>query len=170
MYTTAFTAIEETLGKEHSEAAEILHNLGLVNHQLGNYDEAIRKYEAALRIVRKEFGEQHYKVGMFLNSSGLARAMKQDYMTSHFELKQSLQILIKTLGKDHVEVADCYANLGDVCMKLHVEASGTGKLAEAEKNYREANRIIKSALGENHPKCQQFASLLFICQYYNELS
>jgi len=143
----------------------------LVQHQLGNYAEAIKKYEVALRIVRKEFGERHYKVGMFLNSSGLARAMLQDYTTAHFELKQSLQILIVTLGNDHVEVADCYANLGDVCMKLHVEAGGNSpKLVEAEKYYKEAYRIIKIALGENHTKCQQYASLLFICQYYTELS
>ena len=35
LYQRALTAIEKTLGSEHSEAAEILHNIGQVQHQLG---------------------------------------------------------------------------------------------------------------------------------------
>jgi len=35
IYQRALTAIEKTLGLQHSEAAEILHNIGLVQHQLG---------------------------------------------------------------------------------------------------------------------------------------
>lgn len=35
IYRRAFTMIEKTLGPEHSEAAEILHNIGLVQLQLG---------------------------------------------------------------------------------------------------------------------------------------
>jgi len=52
---------------------------------------------------------------MYLNSSGLARAMLEDYKKAYEELKQSLNILKTCLGTEHVEVADCYANLGDVC-------------------------------------------------------
>lgn len=36
LYHRALTAIEKTLGPTHSEAAEILHNIGLVQHQLGS--------------------------------------------------------------------------------------------------------------------------------------
>jgi len=35
LYQRALTAIEKTLGLQHSEAAEILHNIGLVQYQLG---------------------------------------------------------------------------------------------------------------------------------------
>lgn len=35
LYQRALTAIEKTLGPQHSEAAEILHNIGQVQHQLG---------------------------------------------------------------------------------------------------------------------------------------
>ncbi|CAF3640658.1 unnamed protein product [Rotaria sp. Silwood1] len=35
IYQRALKMIEKTLGSEHSEAAEILHNIGLVQHQLG---------------------------------------------------------------------------------------------------------------------------------------
>jgi len=36
LYHRALTAIEKTLGPTHSEAADILHNIGLVQHQLGS--------------------------------------------------------------------------------------------------------------------------------------
>jgi tetratricopeptide (TPR) repeat protein len=35
LYQRALTSIEKTLGLQHSEAAEILHNIGQVQHQLG---------------------------------------------------------------------------------------------------------------------------------------
>ena len=37
IYRRAFTIIEKTLGPEHSEAAEILHNIGQVQLQLGQF-------------------------------------------------------------------------------------------------------------------------------------
>ena len=84
---------------------------------------------------------------MFLNNSGLANAMDQNFQVAHTELKEALEILTKALGiyvpsirwqrinrfpgKDHVEVADCNANLGDVCMKLYSEFNMKDKLPEA---------------------------------------
>eukprot|EP01124_Arcella_intermedia_P034809 TRINITY_DN8695_c0_g2_i1.p1 TRINITY_DN8695_c0_g2~~TRINITY_DN8695_c0_g2_i1.p1 ORF type:complete len:526 (-),score=117.47 TRINITY_DN8695_c0_g2_i1:19-1569(-) len=93
-------------------------------------------------------------------------AMCNNFHEAYSRLTQSLTILIHKLGKDHVEVADCQAFLGDVCMKLYVEAGIQDKLEEARKFYLEANRIIKAALGEEHTKCKQFQSLLFICENF----
>lgn len=36
--------------------------MGLVEHQLGNYQEAVKLYKTAIDIVVKEFGKNHYKV------------------------------------------------------------------------------------------------------------
>jgi len=66
-------------------------------------------------------------------------------------------------------------------MKLHVEArqgrsakhgkEGEGdKLEEARKYYIAANKIVETALGPDHTKCRQFASLLFICENFALLS
>jgi hypothetical protein len=101
---------------------------------------------------------------------GLANAMIKEYTTSYNQLKTSLEILKRCLGNDHVEVADCFANLGDVCMKLLTEEKNVSKLAEAKQNYTEANRIIAKSFGAGHTKCNQFASLLFIIDNYDSLS
>lgn len=120
---------------------------------------------------RREFGEKHYKVGQFKSSAGLAYAMLNDYKNAYEELKQALQILLACLGNMHIEVADCYSNLGDVCMKLHAESpSHNGKLDEAKKYYQEANKIVQATFGADHPKSKQLASLLFICEHYRELA
>jgi len=173
IYNRGLKAIELTLGHTHSEAAEIIHNIGLVKHQQGQYQESIKLYTDALQIVKKEFGDKHYKVGMFLNSCGLAHAMLNEFEIAYKELKDALSILRTCLGGDHIEVADCYANLGDVCMKLHVEAKaskGENKLEEAKKYYTEANRIVKAVFGPEHTKSKQFESLLYICENYAMLS
>lgn len=67
-----------------------------------------------------------------------------------------------------MEVADCYTNLGEVCLKLVAEGKKE-KLAEAKKYYEEANNIVVLSLGPMHPKSQQFASLLFIVDNYDSL-
>jgi tetratricopeptide (TPR) repeat protein len=36
LYRQALTSIENTLGSQHSETADILHNIGQIQHQLGN--------------------------------------------------------------------------------------------------------------------------------------
>src|SRR5262245_60574599 len=99
---------------------------------------------------------------MIRTSKDPSRTRQSHSCASH---QQSLQILLACLGMNHVEAADCYANLGDVCMKLVAEgpvAGRSAKLAEAKKYYTEANRIVATSLGPEHTKCQQYASLLFI--------
>ncbi|CAF0817922.1 unnamed protein product [Rotaria sp. Silwood1] len=180
LYQRALTSIEKTLGPQHSEAAEILHNIGQVQHQLENYNEAIDYINRALIIIKKEFGDKHYKYGMFLNSLGLAYAMTDDYTTAYVHMKQALQVLLTTLGANHIEVCDVYSNLGDVCMKLVAEydhgksknknkTDKQSKLDEAKKYYTEAQHIVQATFGLEHTKSKQFLSLLFIVDNYNSL-
>jgi tetratricopeptide (TPR) repeat protein len=195
LYQRALTAIEKTLGLQHSEAAEILHNIGQVQHQLGNrfysinsqleiyslsgnYKQAIDYINRALIIIKKEFGDKHYKYGMFLNSLGLAYAMTNDYKIAYVHLKQALQLLLNNLGPNHIEVCDVYINLGDTCMKLVVERcqqkekntnEQDPKLDEAKRYYLEAQRIVQSTFGNEHTKAIQILSLLFIIDNYYSL-
>lgn len=41
------------------------HNVALVLHQLGRYQEAADLFAKAIAVIRKEFGESHYKMGVF---------------------------------------------------------------------------------------------------------
>ncbi|CAF1627819.1 unnamed protein product [Rotaria magnacalcarata] len=180
IYRRAFTIIEKTLGPEHSEAADILHNIGQVQHQLDNDKQAIVHINRALAIIKKEFNEQHYKYGIFLNSLGLVYATMNDYDTAYEHVKQALQILLATLGVDHIELCDVYVNLGDICMKIVAEMDNKPKdqyenqestekqivLNEAKNSYSEAHRIVQKAFGAEHTKTKQFLSLLSIANNY----
>ncbi|CAF3328745.1 unnamed protein product [Rotaria socialis] len=179
LYQRALTSIEKTLGPQHSEAADILHNIGQVQHQLGNYKEAIDYINRALMIIKREFDDKHYKYGMYLNSLGLAYAMMNDYKIAYIHLKQALQILLNTLGSDHIEVCDVYSSLGDICMKFVVEidqqkqkrqGEQQAKLDEAKAYYLDAQRIVQATFGNEHTKAIQFSSLLFIVNNYSSLS
>ncbi|CAF1128633.1 unnamed protein product [Rotaria sordida] len=178
LYQRALTSIEKTLGLQHSEAAEILHNIGQVQHQLGNYKQAIDYINRALIIIKREFNDKHYKYGIFLNSLGLSYAMINDYKIAYIHLKQALQILLNNLGSDHIEVCDVYSNLGDICMKFVIEidqekqkyqSEKQSKLDEAKQYYLEAQRIVQATFDNEHTKAIQFSSLLFIINNYNSL-
>jgi tetratricopeptide (TPR) repeat protein len=49
-YQKALAIFESTLGKSHSEVAEVLNNIGLVDKKRGNYQSAKVHYEKALRV------------------------------------------------------------------------------------------------------------------------
>ncbi|CAF0855602.1 unnamed protein product [Adineta ricciae] len=174
IYRRALAIIEKTLGPEHSEAAEILHNIGQVQLQSGNYKQALVHIDRALVIIRKEFNDQHYKYGIFLNSLGLVYAAMNNYHTAYGHVKQALQILVDSLGMDHIEMCDVYTTMGDICLKIAAEigekqgdqqqnqefAEKQSKLDEAKEYYSKAQRIMKKTFGDKHKKTQQFLALL----------
>jgi tetratricopeptide (TPR) repeat protein len=120
-----------SLGVQHSETAEVQHNVGMVLHQLGRYQDAVDLFNKAIAVILKEFGAAHYKMGVFQNNAGLSYAMLGNYPRAHALLSVSLDILKKKLGDEHIEVADVLSSLGDVCMKLFVQMNAKSKLAEA---------------------------------------
>lgn len=170
MYTDSLEMIRTTLGPTHSEAADPLHSMGLVHHQLGDYKKAVACINEALQIVRREFGQSHYKVGVFLASLGSAKAMLEDFEGCEVDLKKALHILIATLGESHIEVADVLSALGDNCLKLLVEKGGRSKLEEAKNYYNRARTICIDRLGPDHTKVQQMDSLIFIADNYDAVS
>lgn len=121
---------------------------------------------------------------MIMNSFGLSHAMMRDYPSALSKLKQARTILIACLGAQHIEVADCFMNLGDVCLKVFVERveesksnsninsshDDVDKLAEAEKYYQSALQIVAKTFGVEHSKHKQLSSLLFVSRNYAQLA
>lgn len=50
LYERALTSIEKTLGPQHSEAADVLHNIGQVQHQLGSFSRSTRLFRILKRL------------------------------------------------------------------------------------------------------------------------
>lgn len=61
LYEDSERALIKSLGASHSEVAEVYYCRGLVQHQLGRYEEALALFQQNLVILEKNFSPSHYK-------------------------------------------------------------------------------------------------------------
>jgi len=147
IYARALHIIESSLGEDHSEAADILNNMGIIKTALEYPHDALELFTRALKIVVREFGYQHPKVGMYLNNMGEAYFAIKRPDVSEICFSESLVVLFKTLGHDHVEVADVLANYANLLV-----TKGMSTWKKAMGLYNRGIEIIKSTFGNDHPK------------------
>ncbi len=60
------------MGEDHVEIARILHCLGMVLNDMGEFQDSIKFYEDALRIRTLKLGDKHEDVARTLYKVGLA--------------------------------------------------------------------------------------------------
>jgi tetratricopeptide (TPR) repeat protein len=70
--------------------AHILNDLGFINGELGNYDEALKHQKQALKIQRQLFGEQHSDTAMSLNNIGIIYNYLGNYKEGAAQIAQEL--------------------------------------------------------------------------------
>ncbi len=140
---TQKAAIDE-YGKESTEYAASLNNLGGVYQGTGQYKEAELLHKKSLQLREKLLDENDSDIANSLNNiSGLYQLMGK-YQEAEPLLKRAIKILKETLGKEHPNTATSINNLG-VCYQKH------GDYKNAELSYDEALRIRRKKLGKNHP-------------------
>ena len=128
---------------------DALHFLGVIAHQVSNYDSAVGLIKKAIDI-KPDYAEAHYNLGNTLKALGKldeavvsynkAIAIKPDFAVAHYNLGAALQ----TLGKLDEAVA-CYNNALSIkpdYVETHYNLGNTllslGKLDEAIDSYNTA--------------------------------
>jgi tetratricopeptide (TPR) repeat protein len=126
-------------------------------YQEGQYSEAAKVAEEALKIAEGALGSDHPQVpaeAKPIYEKALAIADHLRAQGKYAEAKplyeQTLAIDEKVLGKDHVDVA---RDLNNLALLYHAQ----GAYGEAEPLYERALAIVEKALGPDHP---QVATLL----------
>ena len=89
-----------------------LNDVGLVAHDLGQYDKAIEYFENSLASNLKILSPEHPDVATNWNNLGLVWYSKGDYDKAIEYYEKSLASNLKTLGKEHPNVALAWNNLG----------------------------------------------------------
>jgi tRNA A-37 threonylcarbamoyl transferase component Bud32/tetratricopeptide (TPR) repeat protein len=143
------------LGDPVRTSLQIRSNRGAVHFQLGDYEAAMREFEAALEFAREKLGDDHIRVAdLRFNIGGVHQQL------GHAELaEQAFRLAVthytELMGPDHPEVAQCHGNLAISLMSL-------GKFAEAEQQVRRAIAILEadgghSSLGGNYATLGEIA-------------
>lgn len=120
-------------------------NMQLVTlHKAGDFDEASKVAEEALKQAKQTLGPNHNQVAVLSNNLAAFYKSQGKFVESEALYKQALSIWINNLGKEHLDTASCLNNLGDLYL-------ATGKYVESEEYYKLALDIFEKKLGKTHP-------------------
>ncbi len=126
------------------EAAWERHNsAGIAAYRKGDYAEAIRRFEVALKEA-KAFGEEDPRFADALNNLAELYKAQGRYAEAEPLYKRSLVILKKVLGPEHPRVALGLNNLAGLY-------ESQGRYAEAEPLYKRSLVIGEKTLSPEHP-------------------
>jgi tetratricopeptide (TPR) repeat protein len=131
-------------GTESETHSRDLNDLANVYQNQGRYDEAIAKYEEALRIDEKTIGCEHPDHAAGLNNLAMVYSKQGRYDEAIAKYEEALRIGEKTIGREHPEYATRLSNMAGVYVDQ-------GKYDEAIEKYEEALRIDEKTIGREHP-------------------
>eukprot|EP00961_Rhodomonas_salina_P067971 912401-Rhodomonas_salina.1 len=100
----SLTAMATAVGHDHKDFAKEL--IGVADHcrQLGKLDQAVPKYEDAIKIISKSSGADCLEVANCLHKIAIALHHVGDFDRALNKYKQALDITVCKLGYEHEEV------------------------------------------------------------------
>jgi tetratricopeptide (TPR) repeat protein len=140
----ACAMLERTIGDDEMQLAWSLHNLGILNHDLGRLDRSEALCRRAHDIAERELDSDDVRRTWFLNSLARALRTQQRYDEAEVLLKRALHVWRSAETANPAEVAWPLQGLGDLYL-----ASGRPDLAETV--LCEAVDVRRAGLGPEHP-------------------
>jgi tetratricopeptide (TPR) repeat protein len=150
------------------DLAEINRNLGIIWLRKGKYEEALKRYDAALKsksshsiesekdhknlmscldgaleAVSQLFGNGHIKYAKLLHQKGNQHGARSEHTQAVEAYVEALRIYKKQYGDTHLSVANTLYNLG-------VSLNAKGSPDKAVRCFVKALRITKARLGDDH--------------------
>ncbi|KAL9973819.1 hypothetical protein ACROYT_G020322 [Oculina patagonica] len=132
--------------KQHEEAlAQNCFDLGVIQHNRGNYSEALESKKRALDIRQKLFGEEHSQTADSYHTVGITQHSLGDYTSALESAKCALDIRRKMFGEEHPKTAGSYHSVG-------VTQHSLGDYTSALESKKLALNIRWKLFGEDHPQ------------------
>lgn len=142
--------LREALPDDHEELALIYNQLGCIQTDRGNNQQALELHQKALEIRARSVPSDHLLLGPHYSNIGLAYDSLGDCHNALFYYQKSLEIMTKSLSDRHSSLAIIYGNIG----AIHFS---TGNSASAISFYKKSLDIMTESLPDRHP------SLATIC-------
>ncbi|KAL9973818.1 hypothetical protein ACROYT_G020321 [Oculina patagonica] len=132
--------------KQHEEAlAQNCFDLGVIQHNRGNYSEALESKKRALDIRRKLFGDEHSQTADSYHTVGITQYTLGDFNSALESAKLALDIRRKLFGEDHSQTADSYHSVG-------ITQHSPGDYTSALESKKLALDIRRTLFGEDNPE------------------
>lgn len=145
----------EEAGTESLSVAGAANKLAVFESKLGNFGEAERMLDIALRTTSSVLGPNHPEVGVVLTNLGLVQRNLGQLQVAETTLIRAHEIFDgdPNCGPDSVEAASVLGNLGPILEAL-------GRPLEAEAALARALAIFRASLGADNPEIAVLLSSL----------
>jgi len=137
--------METALAGQPQIQATLLEAIGRVYQNLGDLEEARRRFDRALELSDATHGRRSVESALILNSLGVLRQAQGDYDDSERLHSEALDIRRALLPADHVDVAASLSNLGSL-------RRDQGRMDEAIDLLTQALEIRRRVHGLDHPE------------------
>jgi serine/threonine protein kinase/tetratricopeptide (TPR) repeat protein len=107
----------QTLGEDHLEVADSLHNFAWLRHQLGEYPEAEALYRRAIEVRKQNLGDQDLLVGETKLHLAWLLADTGAYEESENLIREVIELRKRVLGENDRQVAVALSALAGLCFQ-----------------------------------------------------
>ncbi len=140
----------------NADAAECLGSLGGVHSLLGEYEQALARFEQGAEQLRALYAPEHPKLAQFEVNQGYACMNLGRFARAEELLRSALAKLRGAYGADHETIGNALVNLGG-CMEAQ------GRIEEALAAHREARELYERVWPETHPDISNALSNESLC-------
>lgn len=105
-------------GKRHHNYGLSLNYLAVASANVGQFADAVRHYQASLRVMEKTLGRNHLGIADLLNNLGIAHDNLGQSAQSVLRYKRALKIYDNKLKSGHASIANTVANLSNAYFRL----------------------------------------------------
>jgi tetratricopeptide (TPR) repeat protein len=139
-------------GELHPNIGATLHNIGIVQMRLEQYDEALLSFQRAVRVRRGAIGRDHADVATSLVKVGVVELFLRRFDSALLTFREALSVRRHALGHLHPSTARIYNNIGCAHAKFN-------EVREARCAFESALDVQRNALlYEPENKQLQFAA------------
>ena len=134
---------KKRFGEEHSSIADSYRELGITQHELGDFNSALESQQRALEIRRKLFGEEHSTTADSYRELGITQHNLGDFNSALESHQRALGIQRELFGEEHSSTADSYRELG-------ITQHNLGDFNSALESHQRALGIRRELFGDEH--------------------
>lgn len=157
LFAEALQATRERLGDEHPEVASVLISEGVLGHETGEIEPAVRNFERAAAIRQKALVPDHPDTATAWAALGVELYYRGDISRSRESLEKALAVRERVFGANSPQAADVRSDLAIVFREQ-------GDYAKARQVLEEAVTILRETAGEEDFATQTAAANLCVVQ------
>ena len=141
---------------------EILNNIGILNHTLSKYDEALECYQNAYKVAEKKLrGSNHPAKAVILSNTGELSYEGGDHIDAFVKTRKALRMAEAKFGTRHKFLIPLLIKFARTCR-------ARGDYADALDHYRRSLKIVENKLNIDHPYMSVILEQIGMTYYFQK--